>query len=94
MITLVWSKRFIKAVKKITKKNPEIISSLAIILERLQIDPFHPTLKSHKLKGSLSGCWACSVEYDYRIIFEIYKTGNEKEIEILLLSFGTHDEVY
>jgi addiction module RelE/StbE family toxin len=94
MITLVWSNRFIKAVKKARKKNPEIIDQIELVLENLEIDPFQPSLKTHKLKGILAGCWACSVEYDYRIVFEIHKSENGSISEILLLSIGTHDEVY
>lgn len=94
MITLVWSNRFIKAVKKASKKKPELLNQIEDVLGKLENDPFEPSLKTHKLKGSLSNCWACSVEYDYRIIFEFQKSIDNLDKEILLLSFGTHDEVY
>ena len=40
----------------------------------------------------LAGLWACSAGYDLRIVFEIAKR-NDEEV-ILLVSVGTHDEVY
>ncbi|MEK9209320.1 MAG: type II toxin-antitoxin system mRNA interferase toxin, RelE/StbE family [Patescibacteria group bacterium] len=34
---------------------------------------FDPRLKTHKLSGKLKDFWAFSVDYKYRIIFEISK---------------------
>jgi len=48
-------------------------------------------LHTHKLKGELSGVWACTVDYDNRILFELVK--NSEEEEIFLLTLGSHDEV-
>jgi mRNA-degrading endonuclease YafQ of YafQ-DinJ toxin-antitoxin module len=45
-----------------------------------------------KLKGKLSGSWACTVTYDLRIIFEFVREGEDDAI--LLMEIGTHDEVY
>jgi mRNA interferase YafQ len=39
------------------------------VLSQLAEDPFLPTLRSHKLSGSLEGLWACWVEYDCRMVF-------------------------
>jgi mRNA-degrading endonuclease YafQ of YafQ-DinJ toxin-antitoxin module len=55
-------------------------------------DAFDPRLRTHKLKGNLANCWASSAGYDLRIVFELVpQSGTEG---ILLLSVGTHDEVY
>ncbi|NET83056.1 MAG: plasmid stabilization protein [Moorea sp. SIO1F2] len=51
-------------------------------------------LRTHKLKGKLSGAWACSVEYDCRLIFNFEQNPDTLEEEILLIDIGTHDEVY
>jgi hypothetical protein len=54
--------------------------------------PSHPSLLTHKLRGPLAGCWACSAGYDLRVVFEyVQHQGAEA---ILLLALGTHDEVY
>jgi mRNA interferase YafQ len=74
------------------KKNSEATPHLQAALEALTDDAFHPVLKTHKLKGELARSWACSAGYDLRIVFEfVQKEGAEA---ILLLSVGTHDEVY
>ncbi len=94
MIPLVWSNRFLKAVKKVSKKKPDIVVQLGEILEKLENDPYDALLKTHKLKGKLAGSWACSVDYDVRIVFEFRNNEQDDLTEILLLSIGTHDEVY
>jgi mRNA-degrading endonuclease YafQ of YafQ-DinJ toxin-antitoxin module len=32
-------------------------------------EPFHPTLKTHKLSGKLEGAWSFIIDYDCRVIF-------------------------
>jgi mRNA-degrading endonuclease YafQ of YafQ-DinJ toxin-antitoxin module len=47
-----------------------------------------------KLQGELKDLWACSVEYDFRIIFYFQPLEDEVEDAIVLVDVGTHDEVY
>ncbi len=61
-------------------------------LELLAEDAFHPSLRTHKLKGNLKGSWACSVAYDLRIIFEFVQ--HDESEAILLEAIGSHNEVY
>ncbi|EHJ14273.1 hypothetical protein CWATWH0003_1047 [Crocosphaera watsonii WH 0003] len=51
-------------------------------------------MRTHKLKGKLSGAWACTVEYDCRIVFCFEQNQETLEEEINLIDIGTHDEVY
>ncbi len=62
------------------------------VLELLAEDAFHPNLKTHKLRGSLKGSFACSVTYDVRIVFEFVDDAGVESI--LLQTIGTHDEAY
>ena len=91
---LNWSSSFNRAFKKITKNNPELNNKIIWVLRLLQNDPFYSELKSHKLKGILDGNWACKVEYDVRIVYSFVKNPDNNETEILLISIGTHEEVY
>jgi len=92
--TLVWGASFRRAVKKTVRRQPDLREQIDRALRRLADDPFHPALRTHKLKGELSGTWACTVEYDCRIILEFVKNPETGEEEILLIDIGTHDEVY
>ncbi|MEG4812717.1 plasmid stabilization protein [Microcoleus sp. F8-D3] len=55
---------------------------------------FDPSLQTHKLKRHLVGSWACSVEYDCRIVLNFVENQESGYEEILLLEIGSHDEVY
>jgi mRNA interferase YafQ len=94
MIILHWSSSYKNAFKKIVKNNPQLKEKILASMELLQQDPFNIRLKTHKLKGVLEGSWACWVNYDLRIIFDLVKKGETGETEILLINIGTHEEVY
>ena len=64
---------FKRAFKRLVKKNPQLQDKILVVLELLGNNPFHPSLKSHKLTGQLEGLWSCSVSYDCRIIFAFKK---------------------
>ena len=89
---LIRSTVFVRAATRVLKRSPDVAEALAETLQRLADDAFHPLLKTHKLKGNLAGSWACSVAYDLRIVFEFVQHDGAESV--LLLSIGTHDEVY
>ena len=94
MKTLVWSSRFIRAFRRMVRRQPELRTKIERALRQLAEEPFHPSLHSHKLKGELAGVWACTVDYDNRILFEFIQGSESDAEEIYLLTMGTHDEVY
>lgn len=74
------------------KRYPQSKASLKAALEILELDAFDTRLKTHNLKAPFEGVWACSEEYDLRVLFE-FVSYEDKE-ESLLLTVGSHDEVY
>jgi mRNA interferase YafQ len=70
---LVTESSFKRSFKKLIKRNPQLQGKILEIVELLSIDPFVPSLKSHKLTGQLEGLWSCTVNYDCRIIFAFRK---------------------
>jgi addiction module RelE/StbE family toxin len=91
-MVLLRSSAFIRRAKGVLKKNPQQSVDLQSALDLLAADCFHPRLKTHKLKGELEGCWACSAGYDLRLVFKFVEY--EGAEAILLLTVGTHEEVY
>ncbi|MGI9035515.1 MAG: type II toxin-antitoxin system RelE/ParE family toxin [Pyrinomonadaceae bacterium] len=89
---LLFSPTFVRASKRLFKKNVKFRGLVGETLKLLETDIFHPVLRTHKLKGKLEENWACSVAYDLRIVFKIVRFENAEAI--LLLTIGTHDEVY
>jgi addiction module RelE/StbE family toxin len=94
MRTLIWSKTFVRALRRNIKKHPTVCKHIEETLKVLEENPFAPRLETHKLKGKLSGSWACSAGYDLRIVFDFVESEKQKEDDIFLLEIGTHEEVY
>ena len=91
---VVWSAGFTKSVKRLQRQSPNLKNPIAQALTQLEMDPFHSSLRTHKLKGDLSDCYACSVTYSDRIVFKFVMNPDSEEEEVLLLAIGSHDEVY
>jgi len=56
----------------------------------LELNPHHPSLRLHKLKGRLSDLHSVSINMSYRITLEFLVEGNK----ILPVSIGRHGDVY
>ena len=63
-------------------------------IQQLAEESFTLTLRTHKLKGDLSDKWSCSIDYSNRIVFKFVQNSDTDEEEILLLTLGSHDDVY
>lgn len=94
MRTLIWGKTFLRAFRKVLKKNPQLQNDIKDTLQQLVKNPFESKLLTHKLKGKLSGSWACSIDYDLRVIFDFVESSTGQEDDILLIGIGSHDEIY
>lgn len=94
MRELVWSPAFVRTLKRLLRQKPQFKSQVEQTLQQLADEPFHPSLRTHKLKGELSGIWSCSIDYENRILFKFMENATTEEEEILLLTLGSHDDVY
>jgi addiction module RelE/StbE family toxin len=92
MRKVIWEEGFRRALKRRLRKQPILQAKVITTLQRLAENPFETSLKTHKLKGELKGLWACTVEYDCRIIFCFQEI--EGEEAIMLIDVGGHDDVY
>jgi addiction module RelE/StbE family toxin len=71
MKKLIWTPHFIKSAEKFTRNFPESIDTFKVKIKLMEENIFNPSLKTHKLKGKLSGFYACSVSYNHRIVFRL-----------------------
>ena len=83
-----------RALKRTVRRRPDLRERIERALQQLAADRFQRTLHSHKLKEQLAGAWACTVDYENRILLEFVRNPETGEEEILLLTLGSHDEVY
>jgi mRNA-degrading endonuclease YafQ of YafQ-DinJ toxin-antitoxin module len=83
---------FLRDTKRLVKKDVFVADRIRDTLTRLSEDAFDPSLRTHPLRGQLSGRYACSAGFDLRIIFRLVQdSGVEK---VLLLTAGSHEDVY
>lgn len=94
MKNLVWTPIFIRAFNRLIRRQPQLRPQIEETLQQLAEDALQPSLGTHKLKGDLSGVWSCSIDYSNRILFEFVNNPEDDEEEIVLLTLGSHDEVY
>lgn len=81
---IIYSPKFTREYKKL----PDGIKDNAEAQEKIfRKNPFDPKLKTHQLKGKLSGFLSFSIGYKYRIIFEFAKDKNT----VYFHSVGDHD---
>jgi len=84
---LIFTESYLKREKKFLKKHPELIERYKKVLKLLEVNPNHPSLRLHKLKGKLEGKYSVSITMSYRIILTFAVT----ERGIVLIDVGSHD---
>jgi len=87
---IIYPRGYIRRAKSFVGKHPEIIKQYEKTLRMLELNPFHPSLRLHQLKGKLSGLHSVSINISYRITLELII----QEESIVLINVGTHGEVY
>jgi mRNA-degrading endonuclease YafQ of YafQ-DinJ toxin-antitoxin module len=68
MVEVSFSSSFKRVFKKRIKGNTELETRFWEKLEQFTVDPFNPSLKTHKLSGKLRDFWSFSVDYDARVL--------------------------
>ena len=84
---IVYRKRFMKQYRKLQKRQQH---SVADVVDLFRQDPKNKKLCNHALKGDMQGMRSISAGFDLRIIFMVYGD----YITVIMLSVGTHEEVY
>lgn len=87
---LIFTESYEKIEKRFLRRHPDLVNRYAKTLALLENDPFHPSLRLHPLQGRLAGLHSVSINMQYRITLEL----EFREHEVILVSVGTHGEVY
>jgi len=91
---LVLTPKFKRIFRKFVRHNRKLQKRIEETLKQMEIDVFSSHLGTHKLEGELLGLYACSCGYDCRIVFSVEKDKETDKEIIVLISIGTHNEVY
>ena len=87
---LIFTDGYNKKAAKWIKKHPALKDQYLKTLQLMELDIYHPSLRLHKLSGSLTGLSSVSINISYRITLELMI----QDREIILINIGSHDEVY
>ena len=90
MYKLIFTEKYEKKAKKFFKKHKNLKNKYNKIIFFLKENPFHPSLRLHKLKGDLEEFYSVSIDLEYRIIIDFIIIDKQ----IFLIDIGSHDEVY
>ena len=90
MYKILYTEYYIKRAKKFIKQHTDVLKQYEKTLKLLEINPFHPSLRLHKLKGRLSELYSVSINISYRISLEFLIDGNK----IIPIDVGPHEELY
>lgn len=87
---IVYTDSYNKRAGRFLKKHPEVLKQYEKTLNLLELNPHHPSLRLHRLKGKLSDLHSVSINISYRITITFLIT----EKAIVPVDVGSHDEVY
>jgi len=85
-----YSERYKKREQKFFRRHSDLLSKYEKTLKLLEANPFHPSLRLHKLSGNLEALHSVSLDVQYRITMEFYI----EDEKIVPVNIGTHDAVY
>ena len=88
--SLIFTESYERIERRFLKRHPDLLDRYEKALALLELDPFHPSLRLHALVGRLAGLHAVPINLQYRITLEL----ELRESEIILVSVGSHGEVY
>jgi mRNA-degrading endonuclease YafQ of YafQ-DinJ toxin-antitoxin module len=87
---IIYTKSYLKRATKFARRHPDLLAQYEKALKLLELNPFHPSLRLHRLSGSLSDLHSISINISYRITLEFLI----EDGKIILVNVGSHDEVY
>ncbi len=88
--TLLFTEQYQKRELRFLKRHPELKQQYFKTLQLLEINPFHPSLRLHALKGKLTGIHSVSINLAYRLTLELVL----EEDTLIPINLGDHATVY
>ena len=88
--TLVFTEQYNRRAVRFLKRHPELRQPYLKTLQLLELNPAHPSLRLHPLRGRLDGLHSVSINLSYRITLELLI----QDEQIIPVNVGDHDAVY
>ncbi len=87
---LVFTEQYNRRAARFLKQHPNLRQAYLKVLQLLEANPFHPSLRLHPLRGKLEGLHSVSINLSYRLTLELLI--NDRQI--LPVNVGNHEAVY
>lgn len=87
---IVYTDAYNRRAARFLKCHPTLISQYRKAMSLLELDPFHPSLRLHKLEGRMSQLHSISINLSYRVVIHFLIADDE----IVPVDIGDHDSVY
>ncbi len=87
---IIYTPSYNKRAARFLKRHPDLTQQYLKVLQLLELDPYHPSLRLHRLKGPLRALHSVSINISYRLTLEFQISENT----IIPVNVGSHDEVY
>ncbi len=78
-----------KEIIKIAQKDRKLAERIEKQVTVFEENPKHPSLRTHKLAGSMDNMWSISVTMSIRMVYILVEKN-----QALFVKIGTHDQVY
>ncbi len=89
MPKLVSTKSYERQLMLFIQLHPNLRESYSRTIRLLEVNPSHPTLRLHKLKGQLRSYSSVSINMKYRIMIDFIV----KDDMIILIALGSHEQL-
>ena len=90
MYKIIYTKTYIKLASRFLTKHPKIEKQYTKTLQVLELNPYHPSLRLHKLTDKREDVFSVSINIQYRITIQFIF----KEKTMIPIMVGSHDDVY
>lgn len=84
---LEFTPEYLKLELNFLRKHFYIKNKYYKLLKILEIDPFYPSLRTHKLKGKFKNLYSVSINMQYRIVIDFILKDNK----LIPINIGDHD---
>lgn len=85
---ILYSAGYIKRASRFIKRHPELTQPYEKTLKLLEMNPHHPSLRLHRLKGPLNPLPSVSINVSYRVTLDFLIENGR----IIPVNVGSHDE--
>jgi mRNA-degrading endonuclease YafQ of YafQ-DinJ toxin-antitoxin module len=87
---ILYTDSYNRRAAKFISRHPDLLLQYEKTLKLLEANPFHPSLRLHRLRGPLEDLHSVSINISYRITIEFILD----EKTIVPVDVGKHGEVY